>query len=147
MSYQSKTMNKAGVSVKGSLSDHNLSIPLRVQWRYEIVPDWSVFVYTGPSFDIGVGGKIKQSGEAFGESASFEESIYDKEYGFRRFNMLWSRSKVEFPPAAHRWRLGTPQHQPYGREGHPQQATPRNSLIHVLSTDGVLRPRCAGLVL
>ena len=89
MSYQSKTMSEAGVSVKGSLSDHNLSIPLRVQWRYEIVPDWSVFVYTGPSFDIGVGGKIKQSGEAFGESASFEESIYDKEYGFRRFNMLW----------------------------------------------------------
>lgn len=60
-----------------------------MQWRYEIVPDWSVFVYTGPSFDIGVGGKIKQSGEAFGESAPFEESIYDPEYGFKRFNMLW----------------------------------------------------------
>ena len=89
MSYQSKTMSEAGVSVKGSLSDHNLSIPLRVQWRYEIVPDWSVFVYTGPSFDIGVGGKLKQSGEALGESIETEESIYDKEYGFRRFNMLW----------------------------------------------------------
>ena len=89
MSYQSVNTSEEDVSIKSSLSDHTLSIPLRVQWRYEIVPDWSVFVYTGPSFDIGVGGKIKQSGEAFGESASFEESIYDKEYGFRRFNMLW----------------------------------------------------------
>ena len=89
MSYQSKTMGTEGISVSGSLSDHNLSIPLRVQWRYEIVPDWSVFVYTGPSFDIGVGGKFKQSAEAMGESVATEESIYDPEYGFKRFNMLW----------------------------------------------------------
>ena len=48
-----------------------------------------IFVYTGPSFDIGVGGKFKQSAEAMGESVATEESIYDPEYGFKRFNMLW----------------------------------------------------------
>lgn len=89
MSYQTKTLEIAGVTTTGTLSDHNLSIPLRVQWRYEIVPDWSIFVYTGPSFDIGVGGKLKQSGEFMGESIATEESIYDPEYGFKRFNMLW----------------------------------------------------------
>lgn len=89
MSYQSKTISEAGITATSSMSDHTLSVPLRVQWRYEIVPDWSVFVYTGPSFDIGVGGKTTQSGEVFGESVSLEESVYDTEYGFRRFNMLW----------------------------------------------------------
>lgn len=89
MSCQSKTVEIAGVTTTGKLSDHNLSIPLRVQWRYEIVPDWSVFVYTGPSFDIGVGGKLKQSGEFMGEYVSTEESIYNPDSGFKRFNMLW----------------------------------------------------------
>lgn len=89
MSCQSKTLEIAGVTTTGKLSDHNLSIPLRVQWRYEIVPDWSVFVYTGPSFDIGVGGKLKQSGEFMGEYVSTEESIYNPDSGFKRFNMLW----------------------------------------------------------
>lgn len=89
MSCQSKTLEIAGITTTGKLSDHNLSIPLRVQWRYEIVPDWSVFVYTGPSFDIGVGGKLKQSGEFMGEYVSTEESIYNPDSGFKRFNMLW----------------------------------------------------------
>lgn len=89
MSCQSKTLEIAGITTTGKLSDHNLSIPLRIQWRYEIVPDWSVFVYTGPSFDIGVGGKLKQSGEFMGEYVSTEESIYNPDSGFKRFNMLW----------------------------------------------------------
>ena len=36
------------------------------------------------------------------------------------------------PPAAHRRRLGTPQHQPPGREGHTQQAPPRHTLVPLL---------------
>jgi len=87
MSYQSVNTSEEDVSIKSSLSDHTLSIPLRVQWRYEIVPDWSVFVYTGPSFDIGLEGKMKQSGEALGEPIDTDGSIYDG--GYKRFNMLW----------------------------------------------------------
>ena len=89
MSYWSKTMDVSGITVNSSMSDHSLSIPFRVQWRYEIVPDWSVFVYTGPSFDIGVSGKTWMYGEAYEEIVSLDQSIYDNTFGFKRFNILW----------------------------------------------------------
>ena len=87
--YEMSTQSRDVEGLTATLSDHALSIPLRVQWRYEIVPDWSVFVYTGPSFGIGVAGKMRLSGEVLGQEMSTEDGIYDPEYGYRRFNMYW----------------------------------------------------------
>lgn len=36
------------------ISKHDLAIPLRFQYRYAFTPGFSVFAYTGPSFNIGL---------------------------------------------------------------------------------------------
>ena len=76
----------SGPGFSTTLSDHTLSIPLRVQWRYEIVPDWSVFVYTGPSFDVGLAGNTKNYVDAIKEPVT-NTAMYGSAY--KRFNMLW----------------------------------------------------------
>lgn len=67
------------------ISEHTVSFPLRVQYRYEILKDLSVFAYTGPSFDVSV--EYKTTVSAFG----MKETLY--EYGeysdLRQFNLLW----------------------------------------------------------
>lgn len=35
-------------------NNHEISIPLRLQWRYELVGGLSLFAFTGPSFDFGL---------------------------------------------------------------------------------------------
>ncbi len=35
-------------------NNHEISIPVRLQWRYEIINGMSVYAFTGPSFDIGI---------------------------------------------------------------------------------------------
>lgn len=71
---------------KVNASEHTLSIPLRVQYRYEFIPDLSAFFYTGPSFDVSVAYKMKMSGDGM-------EETYDPMKGedaqYNRFNMLW----------------------------------------------------------
>ena len=67
------------------ISEHTVSFPLRVQYRYEILKDLSVFAYTGPSFDVSVEYKTTVS------AGDMKETLY--EYGedsdLRRFNLLW----------------------------------------------------------
>ena len=74
-----------GISLK--CSEHTLSIPLRIQYRYEIIKDLSVFLYTGPSFDISMAYTATLGGDGYSEKIN----MYDKEngYGYKRFNMLW----------------------------------------------------------
>ncbi|HPW66167.1 MAG TPA: hypothetical protein PLS84_03680 [Salinivirgaceae bacterium] len=65
--------------------DINLSFPIRAQYRYEIIKDLSVLLYTGPSFDFGVYGASKIENENYGENwyTPNEYSSYDG------FNLLW----------------------------------------------------------
>lgn len=74
-----------------SLMEHNLSIPLRLQYRYEIIPDLSVFIYTGPSFDYSVAydATVTLGGETRKVSIYSEEMEAELGGGFNRFNVLW----------------------------------------------------------
>lgn len=73
-----------------NLNEHNLSIPVRAQWRYEIIQDLSVFLYTGPSFDISLAYNISISNKipAFDIDESAKMSLYD-ESDINRFNLMW----------------------------------------------------------
>ena len=64
-----------------SESEHTLSIPLRVQYRYEIIRDLSVFLYTGPSFDIHLAYLTNYGGE--------KDDNYKGDSSLNRFQMLW----------------------------------------------------------
>lgn len=64
------------------VAEHNVSIPIRVQYRYEIIPDLSVFVYTGPSFDASAGYSIKIDGK-------WRFDKYEESSDYRQFNLLW----------------------------------------------------------
>lgn len=57
--YYEWTMNSfdaelVGVRTESRTNNHEISIPLRLQWRYEIVNGLSLFAFTGPSFDFGL---------------------------------------------------------------------------------------------
>lgn len=67
------------INVKGS--EHTLNIPLRVQYRYEIIRNLSVFIYTGPSFDIHLALVRNWNGEV--------EELYHGDSYLNRFQMLW----------------------------------------------------------
>ena len=64
-----------------SNTEHTLSIPLRVQYRYEIIRDLSVFLYTGPSFDIHLAYLASYGGE--------KDDYYKGDSSLNRFQMLW----------------------------------------------------------
>lgn len=64
-----------------SATEHTLSIPLRVQYRYEIIRDLSVFLYTGPSFDIHLANLTYHDGE--------KDDNYKGDSSLNRFQMLW----------------------------------------------------------
>lgn len=57
--YEMSTTSRTIYELSLSASEHTLSLPLRLQYRYEIIPDLSVFVYTGPSFDVSLAYKVK----------------------------------------------------------------------------------------
>lgn len=40
--------------LESRINNHEISIPVRLQWRYEILNGVSLFAFTGPSFDIGL---------------------------------------------------------------------------------------------
>ncbi len=62
-------------------SEHALAIPVRLQYRYEIIPDLSIFLYTGPKFDFGLAFPITYDGEKM--------DLYKEEGAPKRFRMLW----------------------------------------------------------
>lgn len=75
---------------KISMNEHNLSLPVRVQYRYEIIPDLSVFIYTGPSFDFSLaynaGISIEVPEMDLSQSEKF--NVYE-ETDMNRFNLMW----------------------------------------------------------
>ena len=78
------------LSTSCKLDEHTLSIPLRVQWRYEIINDLSIFLYTGPSFDIGLAYNVNMSANipSVGSQDNIKVDAY-KESDLNRFNMTW----------------------------------------------------------
>lgn len=83
--YELSTSKYSGEGYSASVSEHNLSVPVRLQYRYEIIRDLSIFLYTGPSLDVSVAMKGKAS--YMGESE--EINMYAEEGAPGRFNMLW----------------------------------------------------------
>lgn len=87
-------------------SDHEIIIPLRVQVRFTPLKDLSVFLYTGPSFDIGVAGGVKveykkysiytdyysgrqkYSSSDLGKADNDSEAREERQM-FSRFHMMW----------------------------------------------------------
>ncbi len=86
-SYESGDDDSYYLKISGS--EHTLSVPLRLQYRYEIIPDLSVFLYTGPSFDISLSYtyvyKDSWRGNAWNE---WKSNLYE-EGDVSRFNVLW----------------------------------------------------------
>lgn len=78
-------------SEKISIDEHNLSIPLRIQWRYEIIRDLSIFIYTGPSFDFSVAynAKVSISMPDMNINETEKVNVYNDDSDLNRFNMLW----------------------------------------------------------
>ena len=66
---------------KSHISLHTLSVPLRFQYRYEFIRDLSVFLYTGPSFDIHLAYLASYGGE--------KDDYYKGDSSLNRFQMLW----------------------------------------------------------
>lgn len=73
-----------------SAIEHSANIPLRVQYRYEIIRDLSVFLYTGPAFEVAFGGvsKVKDGDETETIKLDGPDGIYS-DGGYRRFQMYW----------------------------------------------------------
>ncbi len=114
-SYETKGDYNQSVETKQRLSDHVLAIPLRLQYRYEIIPDLSVFFYTGPKFEIGLSSKYRYTkggyttegvvdwepgenlgdrpdvtyGDKYIEGETKEVERYKSEYGLRRYRFMW----------------------------------------------------------
>ncbi len=114
-SHEIKGNKNQSVETRQRYSDHVLTIPLRLQYRYEIIPDLSVFFYTGPKFGIGLSSKYKYSRDGYtyegvvdwetgdnwwdiddtiygdkhvdGESKEVER--YKDENGLRRYRFMW----------------------------------------------------------
>ena len=88
--YYDLTMEKAkeesdGVDTRYSSTDHSLSIPLRIQYRIELAKDFSLFIYAGPSFDIGLAFNVSEF--LNDEKTSTEaNNLYDN--NLKRFNLL-----------------------------------------------------------
>ncbi|MCQ2361322.1 MAG: outer membrane beta-barrel protein [Paludibacteraceae bacterium] len=75
--YQNSTSySKKGISLKTSeiSSDHAISIPLQISWRVEVYDELSLFLYTGPVFDIHLGqySHSSESGKYEGEKYSMD---------------------------------------------------------------------------
>ncbi len=51
---QSSSVLGHDLKVEYSTHVHELSLPIRFSWRYELIDDLSVFAYTGPSLDLGL---------------------------------------------------------------------------------------------
>lgn len=72
------------------LIDLSLSLPVQVSYRYEIIKNLSIFIYTGPVFDFGVYMAIAEGASPYSDSQNFytKGGLY-KESGYTGFNCLW----------------------------------------------------------
>lgn len=73
-------------------NEHALSIPLRFQYRIEVAKDFSLFLYTGPSFDFGLAFNIREEEIPYPgsliEPRVTKYNVY-KESELHRVNVMW----------------------------------------------------------
>lgn len=72
--------------------EHALSLPLRFQYRIEVAKDFSLFLYTGPSFDYSLAFNIREKelpnpGSLIKPKVE-KYNLYE-EYDLKRFNVMW----------------------------------------------------------
>lgn len=86
LTYELYRETTKGHGYKASWTEHTFNVPLRLQYRYEIIRDLSVFLYTGPAFEVALNPihKYTEGGET-----EINKSEYGKETGYRRFQMYW----------------------------------------------------------
>ena len=75
-----------------NVSQHDLAIPLRIQYRYAFTPGFSVFAYTGPLFSVGLLWNIKESYVVDGKTELVAKlDFYDSSdtYTYSRLHCLW----------------------------------------------------------
>lgn len=77
-------------SYKLSVTDHAFVIPVRMQYRYEIITDLSVFLYTGPEFEIGLAYVLSESETVEGDTEKEKFDYYKESEGYyKRFRAYW----------------------------------------------------------
>ncbi len=74
-SYSKKDYSEKSSSVD---SDHAMSIPLQISWRVEVYDELSLFLYTGPVFDIHLGQYSHSSYSAKDDDANYSVDTYTK---------------------------------------------------------------------
>lgn len=75
-----------------NVSQHDLAIPLRVQYRYAFTPGFSIFAYTGPLFSVGLVWNKTESYVVDGNlQMKAKEDYYDRtdSYKYSRLHCLW----------------------------------------------------------
>lgn len=76
-------------------SEHALAIPIRFQYRIEVAKDFSLFLYTGPSFDFGLAFNIRQETRGVGSLIKPDVEEYNiykespQELSLHRVNVMW----------------------------------------------------------
>ena len=78
--------------IKKSIIMHDIMVPLRIQYRYEFTPAFSLFAYTGPS--LGVGLSFEKTTQTYKEEKLVEtlkENLYNDsaEKIYSRFHTFW----------------------------------------------------------
>jgi len=77
--------------LKTVVSQHDLAVPFRIQYRYAFTPGFSIFAYTGPLFSVGLMWKEKSTLVDSVESETTVHDFYNREdnYEYNRFHAFW----------------------------------------------------------
>lgn len=90
--YFSKTKNASimdeydnPLSCNGKLQEHNLYLPVHLEYRLHFSEGFKIFFFGGVGFDYGLGGSIKFTDIPGYEDNTFDD-IYDQSWAWKRFN-------------------------------------------------------------
>ena len=76
--------------VETFISKQDLAIPLRIQYRYAFTPGFSIFAYTGPSFNVGLIWNRRTTEVTNKETINSNKvSFYDDNNNYARFHCFW----------------------------------------------------------
>ncbi len=77
--------------IKTVVSQHDLAIPFRIQYRYAFTPGFSVLAFTGPLFNIGLSWKESSTLVDSQTNETTVHDYYDREemYEYSRFHAFW----------------------------------------------------------
>lgn len=73
------------LACKGKLQEHNLYLPVHLEYRLHFSDKFNVFFFGGIGFDYGLGGSVKFTDIPGYEDTTFDD-IYDQSWAWKRFN-------------------------------------------------------------